>query len=44
MTVKARISEKDKRGRDGKPDTDKIKKRVRCVFFLSINSAYCKQT
>lgn len=34
MTVKARISEKDKRERDGKPDTDKIKKTCALRFFL----------
>lgn len=43
------FSDKPRGGRGAKDDLkpgDKIKKenRVHCVFFLSINSAYCKQT
>ena len=34
MTVKARISEKDKRGSDVKPDTKTIKKSCALRFFL----------
>lgn len=43
------LKKRPRSGRDAKDDLkpgDKIKKRIVCtaIFFLSINSAYCKQT